>query len=505
MFRWTRPVWMDLEMFTACQDTLHKAVASQFDHFIYQLESVPWDEESKRTDGKNDHYQGYGHLARKKKRPEHIGSLLHQAMSVLDLPAIDASGDRKIGKVQCSASSTAGAQALKAYAMKPESRIGGPWFDQSHHDKEQLKKDADLPELRMWQITLLKLLQEPPGDRKVFIVVDPSGNTGKTRFARYLQYYHNAFVLTAGPARDLQHVVAENPNHPIYVLNITKSLPSGFVEADCLHVLESIKDGIFTTTKYQSRTVNMKSPHVVLFTNKVVAPTKLSADRTDGCYYGIEDQVLVPRDREWVESHYNRQGLKSKLLKIKRKREQDEFNELLKKAKKDGLTGNSDFDELFAEVLGRPPPKPTRSFSSPARLNLEKVPEAPAKAGKDSKEPLRPAGSSASSAPARDGKDSMDHKHSKKTAPVVSPPNSPASPAASPLSLMPPPPPRPPKRLTEYVDLEADDIETTPEVSCDDNVEDRLEAEGIDDDEYEIISPYSRRMAEATMQRPRKF
>jgi len=109
----------------------------------------------------------------------------------------------------------------------------------------------------------------------------------------------------------------------------------------------------------------------------VIAPTKLSADRTVGCYFSLEKDSegvvrLIPRGPEWVLAHQMRGAKKAFLVTAAKKRRQDEFKENLKKLKAGDDIDDPEFKELYAEVLGKPPPKSVKEVESVA--GIQKVP-----------------------------------------------------------------------------------------------------------------------------------
>lgn len=408
-------MWMDQSAFAGVQAAFHTVVGSLFSEFIYQLESKPWDLDSKRTDGAHDHYQGYGHVGGKgKKRPESLGKEFHAALAKLG----DEDKGQSIGKVYSEPSSTAGQQALKAYAMKPDTRFLGPWFDKKETDRIAFDAAERLPQLRPWQKELEDVLASAVGDdRKIFFVVDPSGNTGKTRFARHLRVAQKAVILTPGDERDVLYLVSEKASAPLYVMNVTKNLPSTYKEADLLAVLEKIKDGVFTSTKYKTKDVVMPSPNVLCFTNHVIAHTKLSLDRTVGAYFslglGPDGLVhLIPRAVEWVEAQKARNRKKAAIMEALRKREKEANARKLKKLKSGKGLGSDDddeFAELYAELMGRPPPRTVKQVE--AALPVVSAKERDGAEVKMIYVP-GPVGSSRSSAPAQvvappSGKDDM--------------------------------------------------------------------------------------------------
>lgn len=360
-WRWTRPSHLSQAQFLEFQPKLHALLEVMFDKFIYQLESLPWGEDSKRSDGANDHYGGYGHV-KKKVRPGQLGAGLQAALD-------EEKSIAPAGGVYMAPSSKPGIAALKAYSMKAETRFAGPWMDKSMAAGCVLNDKFLITTLRPWQQTLLEMLQKEPDDRTIICVVDPDGGTGKSAFAKYLARHHNSFTLFPGSINNVLFTVSENLGRPIYVMNVTKCLPHDFKQEDLLHILELIKDGDFLSGKYTSKVCRMNHPHVVLFTNSIMNPAKLSKDRTAESYYTIEDQKLMHAGEAWIADQRETGRMKAFLYKVKKDRENKEFKEYLAAIKSGEGCENDKFHELACEILGAPPPKrskPNSPVAAPA-------------------------------------------------------------------------------------------------------------------------------------------
>lgn len=129
--------------------------------------------------------------------------------------------------------------------------------------------------LRLWQQDLNLYLNAPPNPRQILFVVDPIGNTGKTWFAKYYCRLHpeNTQYMEAGKKTDMAYAL--NPNIRVLFVNCTRKmcdfLPYGF--------LESVKDGIVFSSKYESRNKILGPVHVVILMNEQPDENALSHDR----------------------------------------------------------------------------------------------------------------------------------------------------------------------------------------------------------------------------------
>ena len=132
-------------------------------------------------------------------------------------------------------------------------------------------------ELREWQQELETLLNDPcEDDRKINFFVDPVGGAGKTFFQQW--YFSKnptrVQILSGGSYNDLAYIIDENCD--VFFFNI----PRGGMEYFSYRVVESLKDRIVPSTKYQGVTkILSHQPHVCVFCNETPDMTKLSQDR----------------------------------------------------------------------------------------------------------------------------------------------------------------------------------------------------------------------------------
>jgi hypothetical protein len=132
-----------------------------------------------------------------------------------------------------------------------------------------------------WQEALDQTLAVAPvDDRKITFYVDEDGNKGKTWFIRkYLSENDDAQMFGPGKRDDIAYAV--DCTKRVYFFN----MPRDSMQYMQYGVLESIKDRLVFSSKYQSVTKFLvHNPHVVVFCNEHPDETKLSADRFDIIY-----------------------------------------------------------------------------------------------------------------------------------------------------------------------------------------------------------------------------
>ncbi|CAB9498802.1 Para-Rep C7 [Seminavis robusta] len=139
--------------------------------------------------------------------------------------------------------------------------------------------------LRPWQEDLNKRLSLPPNSREIIFVVDPMGNQGKSWFAQYYCSHHeNTQIILPGKKADMAYAVDTSKN--VFLFDCPRSKQGEFIQYD---FLEELKNGLFFSTKYESRMKRMKKPHIVVFMNEPPDMTKLSKDRY--AIYNITDST----------------------------------------------------------------------------------------------------------------------------------------------------------------------------------------------------------------------
>lgn len=129
-------------------------------------------------------------------------------------------------------------------------------------------------QLRPWQSDLLAVVRSQPDPRTVYWRWDFTGNTGKSFFAKYLLAWHDAAIFTNGKLADMAY--AYN-NETIVIIDLART------QAESVNYfyqfIESLKNGVLFSPKYESGQKIFKPPHVIVFANFEPDQTKLSADR----------------------------------------------------------------------------------------------------------------------------------------------------------------------------------------------------------------------------------
>lgn len=269
----------------------------RFDYLVYQLEKAP--------ETGNCHYQGYVCL-KKIMKLQTLANLLLKAHVE----------PRKGNHAEA-----------KKYCMKDETRLAGPFefgsdaeipqgkgertdlkqiyelvqtganykdivesfpseFIKFHAGIEKVKRILDEDnarkklaismtdvKLRKWQQEVLdKLLKQ--NDRHVLWVYDPKGNNGKTFLAKYILSNYNAFYVNNAKSSDVAYAYA---NQEYVLFDFTRDYENYINYGN----MESFKNGLIFSSKYQSCQRTFDYCKVVVFANFQPNLDKLSADRWD--------------------------------------------------------------------------------------------------------------------------------------------------------------------------------------------------------------------------------
>lgn len=135
----------------------------------------------------------------------------------------------------------------------------------------------DKPIWRPWQLNLEIELEGAPDDRTIIWYNDPIGGAGKSKF---VSYYTAVPALKAvalsGKLADMRYAFMEHPGRIVF-FDIARA-EKEYVQ-HMYTMAEELKNGRFMNSKYESKPVFFKPPHVVFFTNMMPDHEKWSADR----------------------------------------------------------------------------------------------------------------------------------------------------------------------------------------------------------------------------------
>lgn len=132
-------------------------------------------------------------------------------------------------------------------------------------------------ELFPFQKEILEITNNTPDDRSIYWFWETNGNKGKTSIAKHLCMHKNALYLS-GKSADIKYAIAEyleNNELDIVILDFVRSLE----EYISYEAIESIKNGIFFSGKYEGKMCIFNPPHVICLANFEPHIEALSKDR----------------------------------------------------------------------------------------------------------------------------------------------------------------------------------------------------------------------------------
>ena len=139
--------------------------------------------------------------------------------------------------------------------------------------------------MRPWQEQALQLI-ETPTERKVIWMVGRIGNEGKSWFQCYIEAYYGFHRVVRIDLRmkhaNVCQVLKKRNLASINVFLFNDSRSVSGEELNFYRILEDIKDGQATTSKYDNDNIRFKTPNTLMvFSNVYPNTKKLSRDRWD--------------------------------------------------------------------------------------------------------------------------------------------------------------------------------------------------------------------------------
>lgn len=135
----------------------------------------------------------------------------------------------------------------------------------------------DAVDLYEWQRQLVAELREDPDERRILWYYDQEGGSGKTALAKHiLTNLPRSMFFSGGKFADMAYQVIRSKFDPrVIVLNLPRTA-DGKVSYSAI---ESMKDGLLQSGKYEGGWRMFPPPHLVVFANFMPDLASLSLDR----------------------------------------------------------------------------------------------------------------------------------------------------------------------------------------------------------------------------------
>jgi len=126
-----------------------------------------------------------------------------------------------------------------------------------------------------WQREIVELTETEPDDRTINWYWESNGNVGKSQLMRYL-VIHKGALLVSGKSADIKYQIANCKQPPDLIIYDIPRTARNYINWTAL---EEIKNGIFCSSKYESKMIVMNSPHIICFANFEPNEDVMSQDR----------------------------------------------------------------------------------------------------------------------------------------------------------------------------------------------------------------------------------
>lgn len=170
-------------------------------------------------------------------------------------------------------------KASVKYCQKAETRKpdGKQWFKNVRREV-QLIDYFEEAKATAWQREIINIIKGPVDRRKVYWYWSEAGSIGKTTLARHLVLKHGC-VLLGGKERDILFACAKLLENDGTVPPVVINLPRCVGNHCSYKAMETLKDGLAFSSKYESGMLKFNPVHVVVFANTPPDAGKLSSDR----------------------------------------------------------------------------------------------------------------------------------------------------------------------------------------------------------------------------------
>lgn len=128
-----------------------------------------------------------------------------------------------------------------------------------------------------WQSEILEIVKQKPHNRKVYWYWSEAGELGKSQFCKLLVAKYNAAFIDEGKKSDIMQVMMAIDMDKCRTVMFDVPRENG--NNVSYKSIESIKNGMIFSPKFESNYKLFNSPHVIIFANEPPQEEKLSKDR----------------------------------------------------------------------------------------------------------------------------------------------------------------------------------------------------------------------------------
>lgn len=174
------------------------------------------------------------------------------------------------------------------YASKSETRVAGPFYfpiiepDPNDFSAGWNMEDSFPKTLYPWQAECVNMVTNTlPDDRTIHWYVDPDGKKGKSTVRKMLEYRNIALGIRWMCYDNFAHLIGKDKpkSKRCYIFDLTKSRPRNVTWDEIYVCIESCKDGLVTSGRYEGTHFSFRPPWVLVFSNTYPKLDKLGKDR----------------------------------------------------------------------------------------------------------------------------------------------------------------------------------------------------------------------------------
>lgn len=155
---------------------------------------------------------------------------------------------------------------------------------------------------RIWQESILNLIEQEPEPRVIYWFYDKPGLTGKSFIAKYICCKYNV-IMGDGKKADVynqvaKHIEAHDEGPKVIIIDIPRD------NKDYINygAIEQLKNGLLYSGKYEGAQCIFPIPHVIVFSNNEPDFTAMSKDRWE--VYEIDQDLKYKHWSEFVPLEY---------------------------------------------------------------------------------------------------------------------------------------------------------------------------------------------------------
>lgn len=154
-----------------------------------------------------------------------------------------------------------------------------------YKDKKKILLDKYYKDVKWkdWQQNVINIIEGEPDMRKIHWFVDRKGNTGKSFLVKYISLKYGC-IIGDGKKNDVFNQIKTADDNDENMKIIIIDCPRTMLDYVNYGAIESIKNGMIYSGKYEGGQVHFEIPHVIIMANEEPNYNGWSEDRYDVRY-----------------------------------------------------------------------------------------------------------------------------------------------------------------------------------------------------------------------------